>query len=125
MLTLNIIKIGSINTNPKIKFIKLAKTLATGINSRGRLNCFNKGAWLINDEVASDKDTEKKNQGRIPARQNKGKLSISVLITFVKIKLIAPIIAKGRIIAHHIPSLEPEYLAFSCLTESAQRRCLF
>ena len=99
---------------PKIKFIKLASTDEIGMNSQGKVNCFKSWELRRRDDVDSDKDTEKKNHGRIPAKQNSGKFTIPIFITFVKTKVIAAIIRSGVAIAHQIPKIEPVYFAFNC-----------
>jgi hypothetical protein len=122
---LKIIKIGMIHIKPKIKFIKLANTDEIGMNSDGKVNCFNSWALRSREDVDSDKETEKKNHGKIPAKQNSGKLAISIFITFVKTKVIAPVIRSGVRIAHQIPNIEPVYFAFSSFRAIFQRIPLF
>ena len=56
---------------------------------------------------------EKKNHGKIPAKQKRGKFVIVIFITFVKMKVIVTIIRRGVIIAHQSPNIEPEYFALN------------
>ena len=110
---------------PKIKFIKLASTDEIGMNSEGKVNCFNSWELRSREDVDSDKETEKKNHGKIPAKQNRGKFTMPIFITFVKTKVIAPIIRSGVTIAHQTPNIEPVYFAFNSFKAIFQRMPLF
>ena len=125
ILILKIIKIGIMHIKPKIKFIKLASTDEIGMNSEGKVNCFNSWELRSREDVDSDKETEKKNHGKIPAKQNRGKFTIFIFITFVKTKVIVPVIRSGVRIAHQIPNIEPVYFAFNSFNAIFQRILLF
>jgi len=72
VITLNfkIINRGNIITKPIRKLRKLAKTVDKGMNSRGKIACFNIEVLTINELVTSDKVLEKNIQGIIPERTN-------------------------------------------------------
>ena len=113
---------GSRIAKPIRKFRKLPRMTDKGINSRGKTACFNIEPLAEKEFVTSDRALEKNIQGIIPERTKSVKFGISTLNTLVKIKLILTAKIKGVIIAHQIPSLEPEYFIFNCFTVISQRR---
>ncbi len=67
-MNFKIINRGNIITKPIKKFKKFARIVDKGMNSRGKIACFNIEALAMNEFVTSDRVLEKNIQGIIPER---------------------------------------------------------
>ena len=104
-----ITKKGKSTIKPIVKLKKFAMVMEIGINSRGKIFCLANEVSTANESVASNRAFEKNNQGIIPERIKRVKFCVPTFKTLIKIKLMLAAKISGVIIAHHTPTIEPEY----------------